>query len=481
MFEGLPVRHWRKSHVTVNVAPQKDNNATIGQSSQWPELPMPKDAHLLSPMSQALLRAARMGQVNKPPPPQIEEDKDLGEEEDADADMESTFAVRRWALVPRHLEGAEPEYLAKRRKGLPSVYGGTVMPPGGTAQMRKTKVRKTDTDGNTAVWDVLVPEGQTVEGEIFEGESFSTQAAPAPGTIVEGVGVVNAEGLVIAGDQMSTPARRRPPPPKRKAKGPGRGRRKRVGFVSISNPGGVHSRRGGHGAPIGLRPIDGDSLKPGLVSDQGTPQNADIEMGEDSVLQDGEEAGEDGSDDEEEGEDGDDNDREEGELSPSPSVANLNPTKFSKSPIPNLLAERGMTHDPVPELTLTVPQLPIDREPSSSPDLPLAAGQAFHVGAPLIKIDPAQEAIPTPAPAGPDDIPVSRHILVEAAPPPQAFSANAELPADHGPLDGLVEPTVPSPKPAEPDPETELGLFPDVEEDLLGSLERSLDRADGAG
>lgn len=442
---------------------------------------MPKDAHLLSPMSQALLRAARMGQVNKPPPPQIEEDKELGDDEDADADMESTFAVKRWALVPRHLEGAEPEYLAKRRKGLPSVYGVTAMPPGGTGQMRKTKVRKTDTDGNTAVWDVLVPEGQTVEGEILEGESFSTQAAPAPGTIVEGVGVVNAEGLVIAGDQMSTPAKRRPPPPKRKAKGPGRGRRKRVGFVSISNPGGVHSRRGGHGAPMGPRPRDGDSLKPGLMSDQGTPQNADLEMGEDSVLQDGEEAGEDGSDDEEEGEDGDDNDREEGELSPSPSVANLNPTKFSKSPIPNPLAERGMAHDPIPELTLTVPQLPINREPSSSPDLPLAASQVFQTGAPLIKIDPAQEAIPAPLPTDFDEIPILGQILVEAAPPPQLFSANAELPVDHGVLNSLAEPIVSNSEPAEPDPETEPDLFPDGEEDLLGSLERSLDRADDMG
>lgn len=442
---------------------------------------MPKDAHLLSPMSQALLRAARMGQVNKPPPPQIEEDKELGEDEDADADMESTFAVRRWALVPRHLEGAEPEYLAKRRKGLPSVYGGTVMPPGGTGQMRKTKVRKIDTDGNTAVWDVLVPEGQTVEGEILEGEGFSTQAAPAPGTIVQGVGVVNAEGLVIAGDQMSTPARRRPPPPKRKAKGPGRGRRKRVGFVSISNPGGVHSRRGGHGTPMGPRPRDGASLKPGLLSDQGTPQNADIEMGEDSVLQDGEEAGEDGSDDEEEGEDVDDNDREEGELSPSPSVANLNPTKFSKSLIPNPLAERGMAHDPILELTLTDPQLPINREPSSSPDLPLAAGQTFQAGAPLIRIDPAQDTILDPLPTGFDDTLISGEILVEAAPPPQESSANAELPADHGPLNGLAEPVVLNSKPTEPDPETEPDLFPDGEEDLLGSLERSLDRADDMG
>lgn len=442
---------------------------------------MPKDAHLLSPMSQALLRAARMGQVNKPPPPQIEEDKELGEDEDADADMESTFAVRRWALVPRHLEGAEPEYLAKRRKGLPSVYGGTVMPPGGTGQMRKTKVRKIDTDGNTAVWDVLVPEGQTVEGEILEGEGFSTQAAPAPGTIVEGVGVVNAEGLVIAGDQMSTPARRRPPPPKRKAKGPGRGRRKRVGFVSISNPGGVHSRRGGHGVPMGPRPRDGASLKPGLLSDQGTPQNADIEMGEDSVLQDGEEAGEDGSDDEEEGEDVDDNDREEGELSPSPSVANLNPTKFPKSPIPNPLGERGVAHDPILELTLTVPQLPINRDPSSSPDLPLAAGQTFHAGAPLIRIDPAQDAILDPLPTSFDDTLISGEILVEAAPPPQESSANAELPADHGPLNGLAEPVILNSKPTEPVPETEPDLFPDGEEDLLGSLERSLDRADDMG
>ena len=432
---------------------------------------MPKDAHLLSPMSQALLRAARMGQVNKPPPPPLEDEKDPGDDEDADADIEAGFLVRRWAVVPRHLEGVEPEYLAKRRKGLPSVYGGSAASQGNSGQMRKTKVRKIDADGNSSVWDVLVPEGQTVEGEIFEGETTSTQA-PAPGTIVEGVGVVNAEGVVIAGDQMSTPVRRRPPPPKRKPKGPGRGRKKRVGFVSISN--GAATVRRANGGPIGPRPINGSDLKFDPVSARGGAGNVmDVEMGEDLTLQEGEEVGEEGSEEDEDGDEGDDNDREEGELSPSPSAAL---SKFpSKSPIPHLIPGTGIPHD-APELTLTVPQIPIERDPSSSPDFPLAAGQSFH-GAPVIKIDPVQEAVLVPGP-GFHDIPVVGRISVEGSLPTKGSSANAVLPANHVPLNGLTVHSLP-PKPPPVQNQQQM-LFSDGEEDLLGSLERSLNRANNS-
>ena len=310
VFEGLPVRHWRKRSFNVSTAPEKDNLDLLGTGDTgWPELPMPRDAHMYSPMSEALLRAARMGQVKKPVTPLMDDEKELGEEEDADGDLDMGFIAKRWAVVPKDLEGPEPEFLAKRRKGLPSVYIGATGPLGNTPQMRKTKIRKVDTEGNSYIWEVLVPEGQAVDGEIVEEETSPTQA-PAPGTVVEGLGVVNAEGVVIAGDQtMPIANRRRPPPPKRKAKGPGRGRKKKVAFTPGAEGA---SAANGVGAVLNgsnTRTDDSESAK----REHEVP-DGDTEVGDENVLQEGE----DGSDEGSEVEEGEDGDREEGELSPSP-------------------------------------------------------------------------------------------------------------------------------------------------------------------
>ncbi|KAL9068218.1 MAG: hypothetical protein Q9161_006351 [Pseudevernia consocians] len=313
VFEGLPVRHWRKKSFNVNAAPEKDSLNPLGTGDTgWPELPMPRDAHMYSPMSEALLRAARMGQVKKPATPLMDDEKEPGEDDDADGDLDMGFVAKRWAVVPKDMEGPEPEFLAKRRKGLPSVYTGATGPLANTAQMRKTKIRKVDTEGNSYIWEVLVPEGQAVDGEIVEEETSPTQA-PAPGTVVEGLGIVNAEGVVIAGDQtMPAANRRRPPPPKRKAKGPGRGRKKKVAFTSGTE--GAATANGSsavlNGSTAGVN--DGKSAK----MENGAP-DGDTEMGDENVLQEGEEGSEEGS----EGEEGEDGDREEGELSPSPTPA----------------------------------------------------------------------------------------------------------------------------------------------------------------
>ena len=397
-----------------------------------------------------------MGQVNKPPPPPLEDEKEAGEEEDAEGDVDTAFVAKRWAVVPKHLEGPEPEFLAKRRKGLPSVYSGVTSVVAGSGQMRKTKVRKIDASGNATVLDVLVPEGQTVEGETVDEETAST-AALAPGTVVDGVGVANAEGVVIAGDQvLPTPPRRRPPPPKRKPKGPGRGRRKRVGFVSITSTQGA-----------GVKPGVPGAGKDTLHVTNGQESKEDVEMREDSVLQDGEE----GSEDDEEGEEGDEGDREEGELSPSPSSLSKSP---SKPPQPTPSAEpEGDTE--APELDLTASAPPAPREPSSSPDLPLAAaGQGLI--APTIQVEQAEDTIMTSAPAL-DQIPAPSAISVEdpatiAGSPP---TVKAELPAAHNPLEGLAEPELPKLEPSG-DSAVQDVRFPDGEEDLLGSLERSLDK-----
>ena len=313
VFEGLPVRHWRKRSFNVNAAPEKDSLDPLSTGDTgWPELPMPRDAHMYSPMSEALLRAARMGQVKKPATPLMDDEKEPGEEEDADGDFDMGFVAKRWAVVPKDMEGPEPEFLAKRRKGLPSVYTGATGPLGNTAQMRKTKIRKVDMEGHSYIWEVLVPEGQAVDGEIVEEEISPTQA-PAPGTVVEGLGVVNAEGLVIAGDQaMPAANRRRPPPPKRKAKGPGRGRKKKVAFMSgtegTATANGISAVLDGSNAGV-------DGAKSAKMEHE--VRDGDTEMGDENVLQEGEEGSEEGS----EGEEGEDGDREEGELSPSPTPA----------------------------------------------------------------------------------------------------------------------------------------------------------------
>ena len=349
VFEGLPVRHWRKRPISVNAAPEKENidNADL-HNLAWKELPMPRDSHLLSPMSQDLLRAARMPQAKKPITPQLEDDKEPGEDEDADGDIDTGFVAKRWAVLPKELEGPEPEFLAKRRKGLPSVHSGSLGSTGNTGQMRKTKIRKIDTEGNNSVWEVLVPEGQTVEGEVVEEETSPTQA-PAPGTVVEGVGVVNAEGVVIAGDQ-GVPAvnKRRPPPPKRKAKGPGRGRKKKVAFV------------GADGAPTAIRPngnLDGILKTEDAESIRASHrvQVGDTEMGDDSLLKDGDQEGEEGSEEGSEDDEGEEGDREEGELSPSPSA--------SRSP---------MKHEtPAIVEPITQPPPSFQDTPSSQVEMPL--------------------------------------------------------------------------------------------------------------
>ena len=371
VFEGLPVRHWRKRPISVNAAPEKENidNADL-HNLAWKELPMPRDSHLLSPMSQDLLRAARMPQAKKPTTPLLEDDKEPGEDEDADGDIDTGFVAKRWAVLPKELEGPEPEFLAKRRKGLPSVHTGSLSSTSTTGQMRKTKIRKIDTEGNNSVWEVLVPEGQTVEGEVVEEETSPTQA-PAPGTVVEGVGVVNAEGVVIAGDQ-GVPAvnKRRPPPPKRKAKGPGRGRKKKVAFVGAD---GAPTAVGPNGNLDGtLKSEDADSIRAG----HGT-QVGDTEMGDDSLLKEGDQEGDEGSEEGSEDDEGDEGDREEGELSPSPS-ASRSPVKHETpvvvEPIthpPPSFQNNPLPHVEVPPPALTeIPPSHINEAVSGSSDEP---------------------------------------------------------------------------------------------------------------
>lgn len=154
---------------------------------------------------------------------------------------ERSYTARKWSQIPRHVELPEVEFLAKRRPGLPSLYGAsgavTAAVPNGSQPMRKAKIRKVDPEtGNITIYDAWIPEGQKVEGEIKDESQASNghpdvtviKATPAPGTVVEGVGVANAEGIVVASTAVESPTKRKgPPPPKRKGKGlRGRGRKK---------------------------------------------------------------------------------------------------------------------------------------------------------------------------------------------------------------------------------------------------------------
>lgn len=376
MFEGLPIRQWRQAEATVGPAANQIQQPL--RKDAWPEAPMPRDSHLLPDHSQALLRAARAGMLYKLPTPPEEEEKEKGEEEEEAKETQTGYVTKKWSQVPRHQEEPEQEYLAKRRKGLLSAYSGQTGSNGApvpSGPMRETKVKKTDADGNVHVYKVLVPEGQTVEGEVAEEDSEMKEAAPEeapPGTVVEGVGVVNAEGVVVA--NQPTPPRRRPPPPRRKPKkGPGRGRKK-VMFTPGEGSNGTTTN------PDGTQQAGDPNIKT-----EGTPAPGDTPMAEGG---EDDEEGSEGS----EGEDDDDENREEGG-SPTPGGTTPMP-KTEEQATPGaapVTSETALTSvlpegESAPVATTEAPPAapePIipkkrraesgDRDRSSSPDLPLAS------------------------------------------------------------------------------------------------------------
>ena len=470
IMEGLPVRQWKKIVGPVNLAPPREDSNAAKQVGIWKELPMPRGSELYSPMSQALLRAARMGQMHKLTAPPQEEDKDAGDEEDAEGEPDTTIIVSRWTLVPKNMEEPEPEYLAKRRRGLPSIYGGASNILGQPPAMRKTKVRKIDAEGNVHVYDVMAPEGTSVEGEIIEDEAITTQAA-APGTVVEGVGVANAEGVVVVGEPVQpTPTRRKPPPPKRKPKGPGRGRKKKM----IPAPG-THGLNGAVN-DLSVMKVDGLTTESQAAKHEATAPgevgNHDVVMGDDSLLQDGEEGS---SSDEEEGEDGD---REEGEIISSPDPDPPLSTSGSPSKQPPTLPPPPVLSISNPEIMPAPPKVassppggPIEaitRDASSSPDIALAAKS---LPIPDKIITPIEDAIAVSVPAEDD---VDTMDGIEIAQPEVSLNTNLEIPIEHNPLDGLVEPQVVDLHTKAQDVTSQdLGFAP--EEDLFGSLEKQLD------
>ncbi len=353
----------------MTVGPNSTDNRPVDVNA-WPELSMPRDSHMLPEHSQQLLRAARSGRTVKPAAPPEDDDNEMKDEEPEHKEVSIGFTIKKYVKVARHNEAPEPEYLAKRRKGLPSQYiNGQVQAP-----LRETKIKKLDAEGNVAVYKVLAPEGKTVEGEVAPTDA-AIEVAPviaAPGTVVEGVGVVNAEGIVVANDILQqTPPRRRPPPPKKKKQkhiprpGPGRGR-KRVDFAEGAEGQGTPAPTASGDIPT-IRDLkaterEGESAEP---SDRDTPMG---EAGEDD------ESGEEGSEDEE-------HDQEDGAPA-TPSKAPVVPisapvVEMTDAPeivAPEIVAPEIATSDvPAPEVLaaeLPAPEISTPGIPAPEPPVP---------------------------------------------------------------------------------------------------------------
>ena len=227
VFEGLPVRHWRRDFVTV-APPPPSQDSPASQNDVWAvELPygMPKDSHLLPQHSQDLLRAARSGRIYKRPAPPEEEEVDadaiLGDKTDKKEDdpKNTGFTARAWKLIPRHLEGLDVEYLAKRRKGIVTVTkkSASNAPP----VMTKATVKRMDAAGNEYVQDIVVPQGQPVDGEVLSQR------------------VIKEPNSATLGDGSLIPSKRKLPPPRKKSKGTGKSKKKKVEHSKASQLGGA--------------------------------------------------------------------------------------------------------------------------------------------------------------------------------------------------------------------------------------------------
>lgn len=367
---------------------------------------MPRDSHLLSAFTQKLLREARKPRFAQPKRERAEEEKTEEDDETKNREVQVGWTAKKWAQVPRHAEEPEHEYLAKRRKGLPSSYAEA---PAFVPQIatRTAKVRKLDAAGNATVYEVIVPEGQAVEGEVKD-EDVSMVDAPtlAPGTVIEGVGVANAEGQVVAHDLLQpTPQRRRkPPPPKRKG-GPGRGKKKVMFQPAPANSNGTAPVEGTAATPAAdgtntSTPVPGGSEQGGA---QVEGEEEDVEEGED-----GDEGDEDGDD------------REDGELSGDETPATR--PQSQDTPAPVAAASTSVPSEPPADISM--PDAPDASDalppPVVSEPEPVPATEAATLAPP-----PAPEGIAEPAPTPVSAVPA--HLSIPE-PPLRSASSSPDLP-----------------------------------------------------
>ncbi|RQM06650.1 hypothetical protein DH86_00001277, partial [Scytalidium sp. 3C] len=264
---------------------------------------------------QELLKAARSLKVSKRPAPEAAKPKEV-------------FSSRTWKQIPRHLEGPDVEYLAKRRKGLITVTSKPQATSTGTT-WNKATVRRTDAAGNMYVQDVVFAEGEQVEGEVISQSVIQDTSAVGAGT----------PSLAAA---KVPPPRKRHPPPKRKAKGPGRGRKKKMAPTSVL-------QGNGEGGVTSEGATEAGDMKSDTQAGETPVKDEDTEMADDSDNEDGgDEEGEgEGEDEGEEAKDGDDSASPAVEKAasepqdiPAPAPEVLNDTEMSDAapiaPPPNL-------------------------------------------------------------------------------------------------------------------------------------------------
>ncbi|KAF2160232.1 hypothetical protein M409DRAFT_70583 [Zasmidium cellare ATCC 36951] len=317
VFEGLPVKQWNQSFSRVSLAPPVSESQNP-EDQKWADPPMPRDYQLLNPWTQQLLRLARSGKVGtkrKQDPDAVDDDKpedEVAEEASKNHVDERGYIAKKWRQVPEHLlepEHKHFEFLAKRRRGLPSLYGPEVQ-NGANIAMRKTKVQRTGADGEVAVYEVLVPEGQAIEGEVAESTELAEvkPVVAAPGTAIEGLGIANEEGVLVAEHLKPAVAPRRNRPPPKKKGGPGRGKKR----VTFTNPdGSTYTTVVPNATKIVPQP--GQTVK--HVA-KGEEASADVTAEQAAAHQTPNPEGEEGSGSDDGEDDGDDDDdREEGELS----------------------------------------------------------------------------------------------------------------------------------------------------------------------
>lgn len=423
---------------------------------------------MLPEHSQHILAKARSGRVYKPPAPP-EEDEKVVDEEEEHKEVRQGFTVKKWMKLSRHLEEPEPEYLAKRRKGLPSQY--TQPTP-----MRETKVKKTDAEGNVNVYKVLVPEGQAVEGEVQPTEAIADAAIPAPGTVVEGVGVVNAEGVVVSNDLLhQTPPRRRPAPlgKKKKNRGPGRGKKKVLFAEGVTSEQGTPITNTGSDLLTvpGIKPEG--SVEPSEGGDTPMPDAGDEDEG----------SGEDGSDDEDQ--------EDQGAAAPSPSPISVLPAATTQAQAADDSHVEDTKTDvagtiQIPEAVAPVEAPPVGPQETSEPEAGTDAAEGIALPAP-VEPQPKDEPKDEPNDEPRRDVSSSPDLPLSAAPhsrqnsisqanslPSQEQSAPETAPTEESSEQNVVDQPTSTTKPEELPTEPPQGS--DAEPDLLGSLERRLEQ-----
>ncbi|TVY93428.1 hypothetical protein LAWI1_G001924, partial [Lachnellula willkommii] len=406
IFEGLPVRQWRKEYITI--APPPSTETSTAQNDPWAvELPhgMPKDSHLLPQHSQDLLRAARSGKIyGKRTAPTEEEEIDpetsLGEkaEKKEDETKVQGYTVKTWKQIPRHMEAPDIEYLAKRRKNIKTFTAKQSVAP----TLTKAKVKRTDATGAEYLQDVVVSHGQAIDGEIV-----SQTTIPDP----------NARPL----DPYAapTPSRKKAPIIRKRPKGPGRGRKKKPAPTSV---------------PVAALPVEGIQNAEGVVPVgpegvkaelNGAPQpNEDVEMG------DGSNAASDDEDDE--GEEGDDDEgSESAQGSPAKRQRTSSPARSSLATMNEI---PDLNSSPIPPVSPLVAKLdkekPEIKAGSPLKNVALATSTlASPIPSPTVNVPPPfLDPVSDPAPKDGVEIPVDPTTLDRGMQEAVTETALQELP-----------------------------------------------------